>query len=205
MQTERYMHVRSELIRLYEIITQRTYTVVIPATHFLSLKQLEYLEDNPPLTGFESLDIPMERPFTIARILDAFKIMGESVRVDFRYARRDIPEIYETIQEYIRLWCEIKTDISYLQTPPLEELEMLERLSRYIFTAYSHYYYEKVNKTFDVSTTEELTLLDVFKGKMMFGDSMDEGLSFISYVDRYRSHSGQGASSSGFSGFGGGF
>lgn len=208
MQTERYMHVRSELMRLYTVLTEQTFTVIMPASHFLTLKQLEYLEENPPLTGFETLDIPTERPFTIARILDAFKIMGGDVRIDFRYPRKDIPVIYESIQDYIRLWCEIKEAVGYLQTPPIEELEQIEQLARYVYTAYTHYHYEKINKQFNVNVTSEMTLLDVIKGRMMYGDVVDEGISHISYTDLYKSAQGFTEPSSvpqGFGGFGGGF
>lgn len=193
MQTERYNHIRKELVRLYKVLTEQTYVVIIPLSSFLTLKQLEHARDNPPISGFESLEVPVERPFTIARLLSAVDIMGDELSIGFRTPRKDIPEIYVAIQDWIRYWIEIKREAGYLRTPDLKELAIMERLAKYVFSAYAHYYHEKINNTLHVNTHSEMTLLDILKGKMMFGADIDEPISFISYIDEWRSTSGYSA------------
>ncbi|AEV89557.1 hypothetical protein OBP_120 [Pseudomonas phage OBP] len=211
MQTERYIHLRKELVRLYKVLTEQTYTVIIPLSSFLTLKQLEYAKERPPIAGFESLEIPVERPFTIARLLTAVDVMGDELEIGFRFPRKDIPEVYTNIQDWIRYWIEIKRDAGYLRTPSIDELALMERLAKYVFSAYAHYHHEKINKTLNVNTQSEMTLLDILKGKMMFGSDIDEPISFISYVDEWRSSTGYSAQmeesrsyNASMSGFGGG-
>lgn len=208
MELERYRFLQTELIRLHKVLTEYTFSVILPLSSFLTLRQLDKVKDNPPITGFESLEIPVERPYTIEHILKAVDIMGDELQIGFRYPRKDIPVIYTSIQDWIRYWIEIKRDWGYLRTPDIGELELIERLAKHIFSYYAHYYYENVNKILHVNSNEELTLLDVLKGRMMFGDAMDNGISFISYVDEYKSDTGiRGKSNSGIDflgGFGGG-
>lgn len=193
MHTERYVHIRKELVRLYKVLTEHTYVVVIPLSSFLTLRQLEHAKEKPPITGFESLEIPVERPFTIARLLDAVDVMGDELSIGFRFPRKDIPEIYTTIQDWIRYWIEIKREASYFRTPDIGELALIERLAKYVFGAYAHYHHEKINNTLNVNAHDDMTLLDILRGKMMFGSDIDEPISFISYVDEWRSTSGYSA------------
>lgn len=206
MDTNRYMYIREELVKLYSILTQETFLVVMPTTSFMSLKQLEHYRENQPLVGFDSLEIPMERPYSIMKILEAFVHMGDEAKVYFRYPSRDIPRIYDSIQTWIQYWVEIKRGSGYLRTPAIEELELIEKLARHIFTDYSHYHYSKIYDTLNVKSSENMTLLDVIKGRMMYGTDLDEQLSYISYLDEYKSQTGYQSSvaSEIYSGFGGG-
>lgn len=200
MQIERYTFLRNELRRLYVVLTEQTFVVSIPLSSFMTLKQLDKAKDNPPLTGFETLEIPVERPFTVQRILQAVEIMGEDLRIGFRHPRQDIPNLYNSIQDWIRYWIEIKRDAGYLRTPAIPELELIEKFAKHLFGAYAHYHYEKINKTLNVGHAGEMTLLDALKGRMMFGTDMDEQLSFISHLDEYKSSIGHTSNS--FGGYG---
>lgn len=206
MDTNRYMYVRGELIKLHSILTQETFLVIMPATSFMSLKQLEHYKEKQPIIGFDSLEVPMERPYSIMKILEAFVHMGDEAQVFFRHPAKDIPRIYDAIQDWIRYWVEIKRGSGYLRTPQIEELELIEKLARHIFTDYSHYHYTKVFDTLNVKSSESMTLLDVVKGRMMYGNDLDEQLSFISYLDEYKSQTGfqSTVASQVYSGFGGG-
>lgn len=190
MDTIRYMYVRDELIKLHNIIMNQSFEVILPLTHFLNKQKLEYLEKNPPINGFGALEAPTCRPYPICKILTAFAIMDGEVQLDFRHPRNDIPLIYNTIQDWIRYWIEIKRGAGYLRTPSIEELELIEKLGRYVFAAYKHYHYEKINKTLHVPTTADMTLLDVIKGRMMYGDDIDNDISYVSYLDEYKSETG---------------
>jgi len=191
METARYNYIRGELIRLHNIIMNQTFVVSLPLSYFLNKRQLEHLKENPPITGFGSLEEPVRRPYTMNRLLDAFELMGSDISIGFMSPRKDIPVIYETIQDWIRYWIEIKEGAGYLRTPPVEELELIEKLARYVFGVYTHYYYEKVNATFNVAVKEEMSLLDVFKAKLMYGDEgANQDLSYVSYLDQYKSATG---------------
>lgn len=190
MHIERYQFIRKELTRLYEILALRTYLVTMPMSSFMTLRQLNNTKKNPPMQGFESVIAPVERPFTIDFILGAVKIMGDDISLGFRHAREDIPVIYDAIQEWIRYWIEIKTNASYFRTPDIKELELLERLARFLFTPYAHYHHEKINNVMNIRPEKEMTLLDVLAGRMMFGDGFDEPISYISHLDHYKSSIG---------------
>lgn len=195
MELERYTFLRAELRRLYTILTEQTFKVSMPMSSFMTLKQLDRAKDAPPLTGFETLELSVERPFTVLKLLTAVDIMGDELQIGFRHPRQDIPFLYTSIQDWIRYWIEIKVDMGYLRTPEISELELIEKLAKYIFGAYSHYHHEKINKALNVSHKGEMTLLDVIKGRMMFGNDIDNDVSFISYLDEYKSSIGYTGSS----------
>jgi hypothetical protein len=212
MHTDRYTYIRNELIRLYKLFTERTFVVVMPVASFLSTRQLKHFEENPPINGFESLMENTERPYTIYHILRSVDLMGENFRIGFRYPREDIPVIFDSIQTWIQHWIEVKHNGGYLRTPDIKELELIEKLGRYIFTAYAHYHHEKINRTLHVPNTKNLTLLDALRGRMMYGADFDEPISYISHLDNYKSEIGYRDFSPGVSsetlgflkGFGGG-
>lgn len=190
MNTERYMFIRKELIDLYRLFTQRTFVVTMPLASFLSTKQLKHYQDNPPINGFESLTQTSERPYTIAFLLKAIQHTGDNFTIGFRNPREDIPVIYDSIQTWIRHWIEIKHNGGYIRTPDIKELELIEKLGRFVFSAYAHYHHEKINRTLHVPDLKNATLLDILRGKMMFGDGFDEPVSYVSYLDEYKSEIG---------------
>ena len=190
MRTERYNTLRKELIRIYKVLTERTFVVYIQPTAFLSLKQLENAKERPPLTGFETYETMVERPYTIAYLLRAFDIMGDKINMGYRFPREDIPVVYETVQDWIRYWIEIKQGCPYIATPSIEELSLIEQVARHAFTGYAHYYHERINDSMRVYNKKELSLLDVLRGKMQFGDAVTEPISYISHIDQYKSDTG---------------
>ena len=181
-------------MKLYRLFSERTFVVTIPASSFLTLKQLDRARERPPLTGFETLEIPVERPFTIEYLLRAVDIMGEDINLGFRYPRQDIPVIYESIQEWIKYWIEIKVNLSYMRTPDIKELEIIEKLSRILFTDYAHYYHERINKDMNIDVSKPLTLVDILRGQMMHGSDYGEPISYISYLDQYKATTGYSSS-----------
>lgn len=190
MNTERFMYVRTELIKLYRIITKQTFVVYLPLSSFLTLSQLEHMRDNPPIQGFEMLEQPIERPYTIDNLLRAIKITDGNVNIGFRNPRQDIPLMFDTIQNWVKYWCEIKGGAPWVRTPPISELALIEKLGRHIFGHYKHYHYEKINDTLNIQSQESITLLDILKGRMMFGEDIDNDISYISYLDEYKSSQG---------------
>lgn len=196
MNVQRYTYLRNELIRLYKLFTERTFLVTIPLSSFMTLKELERAKENPPLIGFEHLSENVERPLTINKILLAVSIMDVHLNIGFTRPRQDIPVIYDAIENWIQHWIEIKLNAGYLQSPPIEELELIEKLGRHIFTYYAHYHHEKINKVMRVTNTSELTLLDVLQGRIMYGADFDQPISYISHLDHYKAQVGYSGSSS---------
>lgn len=190
MNTERYMFLRKELIRLHQLFMYRTFVVTLPLASFLSTKQLQHYQDNPPINGFESITQTSERPYTTAFILRAVALTGEGFNIGFKNPRQDIPVMFNAIQDWIKHWVEIKHEGGYLRTPDIKELELIEKLGRYLFTAYAHYHHEKINRTLHVPDLKNATLLDILRGKMMFGADFDEPISYVSYLDEYKSATG---------------
>jgi hypothetical protein len=181
---------------------------------FMTLKQLNNAKENPPIQGFDSLLVPVERPFTVEFLLAAIKVMDDKISIGFRNPRQDIPVIYDSIQTWIQYWLEIKTNASYMRTPDIKELELIEKFARFLFGPYAHYYHEKVNATMNIPTGKEMGLIDLFKGRIMYGENFGEAISYISHLDHYKSSIGYTDYSGGNdsvldflrgSGFGGGF
>lgn len=187
MDLSRYNHIRESLVALYKTITEETFNVYIPKSSFLSLNQIKKLENSPPINGIESYDNVVERPLSILRIAQAFSMVGEDdVNLAFRYPRKDIPKIYNTIQDYIMYWLEIKRHYARFDSPGLEELGILEKIAKYVFSAYKEYHIQEVNDKFGVSSQAEMTLMDYIKGTWMYGEQYQDNISFISHLAVYR-------------------
>lgn len=187
MDLTRYNHVRENLVSLYKTITEETFNVYIPKSSFLSLKQIKQIEKNPPINGMESYDNVIERPLSILRMAQAFSMVGEDdVNLAFRYPRKDIPRIYNTIQDYIMYWLEIKRNYARFDSPGLDELEILEKVAKYVFSAYKEYHIQEVNDKFGVVKQSDMTLMDYIKGTWMYGEQFQENISFISHLAVYR-------------------
>lgn len=187
MDLTRYKHVRENLVNLYKMITEETFNVYIPKSSFLSLKQIKHLEKNPPINGMGSYEAVVERPLTILRMAQAFSMIGEDdVNLAFRYPRRDIPRIYNGIQDYIMYWLEIKRYWARFDAPSLDELEILEKIAKYVFSAYKEYHIQEVNDKFGVTKQSDMTLMDYIKGTWMYGEQFQDNISFISHLAVYR-------------------
>lgn len=190
MNIERYAFLRNDLIRLYRLFSERTFLVYVSPASFLTLEQLERARERPPLTGFETLELSIERPYTVEYLLRGVEIMGSEFKLGFQNPRQDIPVIFESIQTWISHWLEIKVGAGYLRTPSIQELEIIEQLGRYLFTPYSHYYHERINKDMNINPNEELTLVQILKGTMMHGKDFGEPISYYSQLDHYKAEMG---------------
>lgn len=176
--------VRQELINLYNIMTQKYFTIIAPRSIFLTIEQLERIDKNPPISGLSVFSDRIESRTTIENIIRAFLIADEEIELGFRYPSRDIPIIYETIQESIRLWIDIKVNSYSYSTAPIEELRAMERVARQLFGAYRHYYREAVKK--ELSTTVQYTnnsMANLYMTLMRHGFEGPEDISFVSYLD----------------------
>lgn len=191
MDSTRYTLIRERLVALYRIITEKTYPVYIARSQLMTLEHLKRLQKADPIGGMDRYKEITERPLTIERLSQAFEIMGEELDLDFAKPHRDCVEVYNTIQEYNRLWVEIMTDFSWLPAVNIKELEYLEGISRHVFS----WYREKMLIDRQLAFTggrplSEVTLTDILRGTMVHGSGQDD-VSFVSYVDIYKSATNQ--------------
>lgn len=190
-QLSHYHHIRESLIHYHTILTKRHFRVRCPIGIFLTLEQLELIEENPPVGGYLHLHQVAERSTTIQHLINALLIVGshENFTVGFQIPHRDIPIVYEAIQETIRLWCYIKLWYLGFDTPDIDELRDMEKMARFLFPAYK--YYKDLNRRRENQQQlqkglTEFAFVNEFmqhisqKSKGEYGE-----ISFISHVDLY--------------------
>ncbi|UOX39595.1 putative SH2 domain containing protein [Aeromonas phage ZPAH34] len=186
MDVERYMYNRERLVALYEYISNKTFHIFAPRQYFLSFDQIKQMEKHPPIMGLEMFGQVIERPITIARLCDMFLYMGENAGFSFRYPSKDIIPMYTNIQEYISTWCEVMGKLPWLERPKMQELEILEKIAKYIFGWYRQYQMQEINKSCGNSHNTELVLLDALTTTWRYGYDTREGPSFISHLSIFK-------------------
>lgn len=139
MMHSRYEFVRNRLIELYNIVQHRTYKIWIAPEKLMSLDQLR---SRPTYTqeGFANDgDFYSEKRMWTYRIPQMLNLLGNIQNVhdfDFDKPSKTIVEIYESIIEYVSLWCEIYKNAPEFKTPPYQELRRLENFAYILFSEY---------------------------------------------------------------------
>lgn len=183
----RYNHVRSELVRLYKIITKRTFILNAKRSIFLTTEQLEAMEKNPPICGLDRYNTVGEMPVTIAKMVLAQEIIGDDLVLAFRYPKKDIPVVYDTIQNYIKYWTEIMLNASGFKTATVYELELLENIAKGLYYSYSYYKREMVKEDLNKQKASYVDpMVNLYLGIIKHGRGMDNDNSFYSYLDAYK-------------------
>lgn len=190
-QLTHYHHIRDSLIDYHTILTKRQFRIRCPIGIFMTLEQLEFLEANPPVGGYLHLHHVTERSTTIERLINALLIVGgnENFTVGFQVPHRDIPVVYEAIQESIRLWCYIKLWYLGFETPDIDELRDMEMLAKFLFPAYKYYKdlnqrrESRVNPGF--ALTEYAMVNDILRQLTQNSHTEYREISFISHIDLY--------------------
>lgn len=143
----RYEVVRARLIELYNILSFQTYPVWIAPETLMTTEQLRgrYEQRNE---GFAN-DVnyftePQLRELRIPKLMGMLENIDSHEKLGFSNANRVVVEIYESIQEYLSLWCEIIRTNCW-RYPPMEELRKLENIAYLIYPKY------KVIKPFKVN------------------------------------------------------
>lgn len=183
---EHYAKVRAELVRLYKMITSKPFPVIAPRSVFLSTEQLEALEKNPPVGGLSRFSRVVETYVTIEKIIRAYDIGDDDFELGFTRPSRDIPIIYEALQEYVRLWIDVKLNTYNYGTASLEELRAIEKVTRSLFHPYRHYYRERVRGEMEKGGNKEsLGMANFFLSMLSYGQEGPDDISYVSYVDSY--------------------
>lgn len=184
---EHYAKIRAELVRIYNIITTKPYAVIAPRSVFLTTEQLESLEKNPPVSGLFRFSRVIETYVTIEKIIKAYHLGDDDFELGFARPSRDIPEVYELLQEYVRLWIDVKLNTYNYGTASIDELKAIEKVTRNLFHPYRHYYREKVRGEMNgKGDVETLGLDNFFIAMLKYGQEGPDDISYVSYVDQYQ-------------------
>lgn len=202
MDVERYMILRTRLCELYKEITEFTFPTFIPRSHFMSLKTLQRLVDNPTIHGTDWIDRNEERPLSVVQMCQALQNMNGEGEIYFSRPEKNIPRIYNAVQEYVGNWVDLMINYSWIQRPPLEELDRLEMLAKYLFPSYKEYKLRDILEASGKYSVGGMSLMDMFKTRMVMGADAD-GVSFISNMAIYRESQGLGPLPGGFDTLGG--
>jgi len=135
----RYTTVREQLIWLFNIINHRSYKVWIAPRVMMSMEQLR---DRPEYhkEGFVNdtnfYGETQLRGMKIPQLLPLMENMTSMKDIGFAKPNTTVVEIYESIQSYISLWCEISRTAPEFSIPPRSELRLLEQLAYLVFPIY---------------------------------------------------------------------
>lgn len=190
----RYEWVRERLIELYNVVQHRSYNIWIAPEKLLSLEQLR---SRPTYTqeGFANdSDFYSEKQMRSYRIPQMLNLLGNIQSVhDFGFDKptKSIVEIYESIIEYISLWCEIYKNAQEFKTPPFQELRELENFAYILFSEYKRikpFVKRESNKQMYASdaTLESKGLAGLhalFTRVSMHGGKQEGEISFYSHLD----------------------
>ena len=189
----RYNTIRERLIFLHNILQNRTYVVYATPKMLMSLDQLrdrtEYSQEN--VVGDSTYyDEYQERKLTIPKIIEILPNLISEKELGFRKPNTVVVEIYESIQEYLRLWVELNNAAPEFKLPPIDELRNLELMAYTIFNEYKRIKHHLNNrhryeKQTDSDETMRANLLGLGRllGMAAIGKGEGDEISFISYLD----------------------
>lgn len=190
MMTEsRYNALRLRVFHLFNILNNRQYELWITPATMMTTEQLRDRYERRE-EGFANdttyYSDHQARRMKIPQIISMLPNCTSSNDLGFRNANDAVVEIYESIQEYISLWCELRVNAPEFPTPPDEELRYLESLAYYIFPMYKKIKPFKMNDEIRRQLIQDQALNR--KGLtglgMLFGYSAKvEEISFISHLD----------------------
>lgn len=200
MSFERYTRVRERLIELYEIIVGRIYEVWIAPASLMSIEQIRNRETitlGDSSTYDDEYTDYQKRRLTIKMICDKLDTINSHRDIGFIDANNSVVEIYESVQEYIRLWLEIRRDIEHFQTATIDELRRLEGIAYLVFPIYkqvkSFSNKLKLKEMTETSKSEGAYGLaglgSIMMVESMGGPKLLEEISFVSHIDDYENAS----------------
>lgn len=201
MPLERYGEVRERLIVLYDICFLRLYDVWIAPEKLLSLDQVR---SRPTYhkEGFSNDEdfytTQQKRRYKIPQIFDLLTNIESVHDFGFEKPGKTIVEIYDSIQEFIGLWCEIARNAPECKRPDFSELRKLENLAFILFNEYKKikpFKKRELNKQ-RYSQDEELNgkglagFAALFSSNSAVNTHRIDDLSFFSHLDAFEPASG---------------
>lgn len=190
---DRYKEIRTRLIKLHKVISNRLYKVYVTPAMRMTVEQIrdrtEYTQegfvgDSNYFNEYQPIDL------TMAGIIDILPNLVNERDLGFMEAHKSVVDIYESIQEYLQLWVELRSKAPEFKIPPINELRNLECLSYSIFPIYKKIkgYLNNTIYLKPVTTEEEaanyamMTLESLF-GMSAIGRSKDNRINFVSHLN----------------------
>ena len=199
----RYNYIRSRLLDLYELVQHRTYAVWIQPTMFMDLDELRdrptyHREDHVGDTHY--YETPQARSMTVAQLTEIMPNMTKETDIGWRSPNTVIPLLYEGIQEYIMLWCEIILQVPEVPYPSLDELKTLENFAFLLFKPYQQIrpYLDLLEQNNNNGINRDLaksglaSLMGLFKQESIGFKRTADGISFVSYIDQLKTSASWG-------------
>jgi len=134
----RYCVVRARLIELYNLLSFQAYPVWIAPETLMTTEQLRgrYEQVNEGFANDHNFfSEPQLRELKVPRIMDILEHIDSPDKLGFKNANKNVVEMYESIQEYLALWCEIIRTNCW-RYPPMEELKKLESVAYLLYPKY---------------------------------------------------------------------
>jgi len=192
MLVQRYLAVRSRLIELFKILEYQEFQVWIAPKTMMTTDELRN-RDTQWKEGYandvhyydtqtlRSMRIPM-----LLRHLDRFVSHRD---LGWKNPNTNVVLVYESIQEYLSLWCEIINENRF-PYPPMAEFRDLERLAYLIFPDYKmikpyrrNQILEERIKNDQMLNAKGLAGMGALFGMYRLGTQGEEEISFISHLD----------------------
>lgn len=139
MNFSRYDSIRKRLIELYNLLNNKVYRVWIAPEKLMTLDQIR----NRPVyhqEGFANdanyYSEKQMRGYKIPKLIELMDNLESYRDLTFEKPTATIVEIYEGIQEWISLWCDIMRNLPDMKHPVLMELRRIENFAYLIFPEY---------------------------------------------------------------------
>jgi hypothetical protein len=193
----RYSFVRERIIELFNILNNRVYGIWISPESTMNLDEVRdrsQYQASEVIPDANYYTTPQLRRMRIPQILNYLSLMRSYRDLGFQDANGSVVEIYESIQEYVSLWCEVMREAPEIRNPPMGELRLLEGMAMFIFPYYKRikpYRRNLDSRRFREDGELEAKGLTGFAALFSFyslgTEKGDAEISFISHLDKYES------------------
>lgn len=189
----RYNQIREEIFRLYNILNNRLYPVRVTPVMMMTVEELRNRETftrddviGDPTVYEEYSEIQME----CHRIIEILPNLVRERDLGFAKPNDHIVEIFESAQNYLRLWVELVTNATEFRPPPLDELRAIEALAYCLYPEYKKIkqylqvrdsYLSKEDKAKEVE--DGFMSLAALFGMMSPGLATKDPLDFVSHLE----------------------
>lgn len=185
----RYNQIRERIFFLYNIINNRAFPTWIAPKTLMDIDQLRGRYESKQ-DGYANdagyYDNHQNRKMTCPQIIDILPNLTTADDLGFSNANVVVPQIYESIQEYIALWCEITNNAPEFKTPPMYELRWLETLAWHLFPMYKRIKPFIIDNDIEkqMLTDKALNRRGLVGLSMLFDYTKKKGeISFVSHLD----------------------
>jgi len=189
----RYLHIREEIFRLYNILNNRLYPVRVTPVMMMTVEELRNRETftrDDSIGDYTRYEDYQEIQMECWRIIDILPNLVKERDLGFARPNDHIVEIFESAQNYLRYWVELVTNATEFRPPPLDELRDIEALAYCLYPEYKkikQYLLVRdsyLSKEDQAKQVEDgfLSLAALF-GMMSSDQAKKDNLDFISHLE----------------------